>query len=304
MSSPATAHPLETLRERIRTLDTELLDVLAERQQLSRSIAEVKQGEALPLRDLEREQQLLSAHVQRALGLGLKPHYVTRIFHAVMEESLRAQRAALLPAPEHTTVAVLGGEGSYSALAARAYFAGSQQVSLVPCPRFADVLRTLRQGGSACAIVPIENSITGSISAVYDLLRDGDLAVVGEHYLEVRHTLLARPGVTLAQVERVLGHPQALAQCETFLQERHLPLEYRDSSADALARVCLEEGRALAAVASVDVAKQHGLQVLVADIASSVDNETRFLILARSPREEPHSVACKTSLLFSTWQRP
>ncbi len=304
MTLPAAVPPLHSLRERITALDEALLEVLAERQQLARSIAAVTQEDAQPMRDVEREQQLLGQHVQRARALGLKAGFVTRIFHAVLEESLRAQRAVLAPVPDVTRVAVLGGEGSYSALAARAHFEGQEGLELVPGARFADVVQTLRQGGSASAELPIENSITGSISAVYDLRRDGDLCVVGEHYLQPRHALVARPGLSLSQVQRVLGHPQALAQCERFLQGRRLPLQFCDSTDHALRQVLAQGAGALAAVASPEVAAAEGLSVLASDIADAADNETRFLVLARAVREVPLNVPCKTSLLFSTWQRP
>jgi chorismate mutase/prephenate dehydratase len=303
-AAPAAAEGLGALRERITALDEALLGVLAERQAVARSIAEAKQGGALPLRDVERERHLLSRHVQHARTLGLKAGFVTRIFQAVVDESLREQRAVLAPLPPATTVAVLGGEGSYSALAARAHFQGPAPVELVAGARFSDVVRSLRQGGADYAVLPIENSLTGGIPAAYDLLREGDLCVVGEHYLQPRHALVARPGLPLAQVERVLGHPQALAQCEAFLQGRQLPLAYCDSTADALRQVLEGARPGLAAVAGPEVAAEHGLAVLAADIANSADNETRFLVLARAPREVPLTVPCKSTLLFSTWQRP
>ena len=294
---------LSPLRERIGELDETLLGLLAERQRLARDIARAKSEGALPLRDVGREAELLGRHVARARELGLNPQYVTRIFHAVMEESVRAQRGELMPAPARATVAVLGGEGSYSALAARAHFAGTEGLELVPRPRFADVVRALREGQVEHAVLPIENSTTGAIAPAYDLLRDGAACVVGEQYLRIRHGLLAPPGVALSGVRRVLGHPQALAQCEDFLQARGLALEYCDSTADALARV-RAAGGGLAAVAGPEVAAAHGLVVLADGIANSADNETRFVVLARAVRPVPASVPCKTSLLFSTWQRP
>ena len=299
----ATPAPLQQLREQISALDNELLDMLAKRQQLARSVAESKIGSQLPLRDMAREEKLLSQHVQKAQQLGLHPGYVTRIFHAVIEESLRAQRATLQPLPNAARVAVLGGAGSYSALAANAWFGAVAALDLKPGAQFRDVVRLLRNGDADYAVLPIENRITGAISAVYDLLRDGDLYVVGEHYLPIKHSLLVKPGVTLSQIRKVLGHPQALAQCEDFLQANHLALSYCDSTNDALLQVA-NSSEPLAVIAGEEVAAAHGLVVLADAIANTDDNETRFIVLSRRLQSVPVSVPSKTSLLFCTWQQP
>ncbi len=299
----ATPQPLQQLREQISALDNDLLDMLARRQQLARSVAESKIGSQLPLRDLAREEKLLSQHVQKAQQLGLHPGYVTRIFHAVIEESLRAQRATLSPLPNAARVAVLGGAGSYSALAAQAWFAAIGALDLKAGAQFRDVVKLLRQGEADYAVLPIENRITGAISAVYDLLRDGDLYVVGEHYLPIKHSLLAKPGTTVNQIRKVLGHPQALAQCEDFLQANHLSLSYCDSTADALRQVA-DSSEALAVIGSEEVAADYGLVVVADAIANSADNETRFVVLSRKLQAVPVSVPSKTSLMFCTWQQP
>lgn len=295
--------PLQQLREQITALDNDLLDMLAKRQQLARSVAESKVGSQLPLRDMAREEKLLSQHVQKAQQLGLHPGYVTRIFHAVIEESLRAQRATLQPLPNAARVAVLGGAGSYSALAAQAWFAAVGALALKSGAQFRDVVKLLRGGEADYAVLPIENRITGAISAVYDLLRDGDLHIVGEYYLPIKHSLLAKPGTALSQIKKVLGHPQALAQCEDFLQAKHLPLSYCDSTNDALLQVA-GSTEPLAVIADESVAANYGLVVVADAIANSADNETRFVVLARQLNSVPVSVPSKTSLMFSTWQQP
>ena len=293
---------LGELREQITELDNELIQMLAKRQALAKAVAENKQGSDLPLRDIEREKHLLGQHVQKAQSLGSNPRFVTRVFHTVIEESLRTQRHTLQPPLKAARVAVLGGEGSYSAEAAKACFADSEH-QLVAGQQFADVVRLLRQGEVDYAVLPIENSITGAISPVYDLLRDGDLYIVGEHYLPVRHTLLAKPGATVAGIRRVLGHPQALAQCEHFLQENRLPLRYCDSTSEALKTVAGSDD-ALAVIAGEEAGAKLGLTVIADKIANAADVETRFIVLARQLQSVAKAVQAKSSLLFCTWQRP
>ncbi|MCC6317322.1 MAG: bifunctional 3-deoxy-7-phosphoheptulonate synthase/chorismate mutase [Gemmatimonadaceae bacterium] len=293
---------LAELRERIGALDTQLLELLAQRQECARAVAESKLDAALPLRDTERERVLLGQHAQQGQALGLNPRFVTRVFQTLIEESLRTQRHTLQPPPKATKVAVLGGEGSYSAAAARACFTDSDY-QMVPGQKFSDVVRLLRRGEVDYAVLPIENSLTGAISAVYDLLRDGDLYIVGEHYLPIVHSLLARPGVTLGALRRVHGHPQSLAQCETFLQGHDLLLHYCDSTAEAL-RTVAASAEPDAVVAGADAGRAQGLVVLAEGIANAREVETRFIVLGRARAAVQESVAAKTSLLFSTWSRP
>ncbi len=295
---------LGDLRSHITQLDEQLLGVLAERQRVAQAIAEAKQQTALPLRDADRERELLQRHVQRARELGLSAPLVQQVFQAVMSESLARQRAHLTGRANAARVAALGGEGSYSVLATRAHFAAAaENLQIIAGETFHDVVQALRNGEAEYAVLPIENSVTGAITPVYDLLRQGDLMIVGEQYLPIRHALLAQPGCELREIKRVLGHPQALAQCGEFLQRHGFLLEYCDSSAQALRKVLAADRMDIAAVGSIEVAADMGLQVLADSIANSADNETRFVVLARQLKTVPANVPCQTSLLLGTLQQ-
>ena len=199
-------------------------------------------------------------------------------------------------------VAFQGERGAFSEEAAVA--ALGPDIHPVPCRSFADVFAAVVAGRAAYGVVPIENSLTGSIRENYDLLLTHELHIVGETEIPVRHCLLALPGVRLAGIRRVLSHPQALAQCERTLQEL-LPdaelVPVYDTAGSAL--IIRREGlRDAAAIAGRRAAEIHGMAVLAEDLADSPENYTRFLVLAREP-VIPEGPA-KTSIVFSTENVP
>lgn len=202
-------------------------------------------------------------------------------------------------------VAFQGDRGAYSEEAARlAVPGGEERVRGVPCPRFRHVFDAVAAGEADFGIVPIENSLAGSVRENYDLLLERDLHVVGERYLPIRHCLMALPGTELSGVELVLSHPQALAQCSRTLSEL-LPEAERRAEPDTAgsARRVREEGmREAAAVASERAADVHGLRVLRRGIEDHPDNVTRFLVLGTEPSEAGPDA--KTTVVFSGENEP
>lgn len=199
-------------------------------------------------------------------------------------------------------VAFQGERGAFSEEAAVA--ALGPDIHPVPCRSFADVFAAVVAGRAAYGVVPIENSLTGSIRENYDLLLTHELHIVGETEIPVHHCLIALPGVRLAGIRRVLSHPQALAQCERTLREL-LPdaelVPVYDTAGSAL--IIRREGlRDAAAIAGRRAAEIHGMAVLAEDLADSPENYTRFLVLGREP-VVPEGPA-KTSIVFSAENVP
>ena len=171
-------------------------------------------------------------------------------------------------------------------------------VETVACEQFEDVFATVASGRTSHGLLPIENSIGGSIHRNYDLLLEHDLPIVAETELQVVHHLVALPGTELSAIRRVCSHPQALAQCESFL--RGLPDVEIVATYDTAgsARLIREQNlRDTAAVASARAAEIFGLQVLHAAIQDYRDNITRFLLIARDP--QPLVPPDKTSVVFA-----
>jgi prephenate dehydratase len=197
-------------------------------------------------------------------------------------------------------VAFQGATGAYSEAAALQLFSGSETMA---CDRFEDVFDAVTAGRASHGILPVENSIGGSIHRNYDLLLTHDLPIVGEVELLVAHCLLALPGVSLAGIRRVYSHPQGLAQCEHFL--RTLPDVEIVATYDTAgsARMIRDEGlRDTAAVASARAGEVFGLESLCRDIQDFEDNITRFVVISKMP--EPLGTPDKTTIAFALQNKP
>jgi prephenate dehydratase len=147
-----------------------------------------------------------------------------------------------------------------------------------------DVLDAVERGEIDVGVVPIENSIEGMVNFTQDALAfDHDLLIQREIVIDIEHCLLARPGVTLADVTEVFSIPVATAQCHRFLREELDGAEIRAaySTADAAQQVSEREARDAAAIAPRVAAQVYGLEILAADIADHKDNQTRFVVVAR-----------------------
>ncbi len=193
-------------------------------------------------------------------------------------------------------IAFQGELGAYSEAAALEHF-GAETVT-VPCESFDEVFAAVEAGTCDGGLVPIENSLAGSIHRNYDLLLQHALPIVGEHYLRVRHCLIAHPGVGLAEIRKVISHPQGLAQCEKYL--RSLPSAKSEAVYDTAGSVKIirEQGdRSVAAIASRRAAEVYGMAILAEGIEDDPANFTRFLAIAPQP-VEPGDDA-KTSIVFT-----
>ncbi|KAL5982590.1 Arogenate dehydratase 2 [Asimina triloba] len=188
-------------------------------------------------------------------------------------------------------VAYQGFPGAYSeSAAAKAY----PNCEAVPCEQFETAFNAVECWLVDRAVLPIENSLGGSIHQNYDLLLMYGLHIVGEVTFAVRHCLLTNHGVKIENLKRVVSHPQALAQCENTLTKLGLVREARDDTAGSAQFVAVQKLQDTAAVASSHAAEIYGLNVLAKDIQDESNNVTRFLMLARSPiipqKDRPYKI--------------
>ncbi|MBH3087398.1 bifunctional chorismate mutase/prephenate dehydratase [Serratia bockelmannii] len=305
-----TDNPLLVLRERISALDLKLLALLAERRELAIEVGKTKLHSHRPIRDKERERDLLDALIAAAKPYDLDGFYVTRLFQLIIEDSVLTQQALLQhqlnPVSQHSArIAFLGPKGSYSHLAARQYAARHfDQLIECGCQKFQDIFTQVETGQADYAILPIENTSSGSINEVYDLLQHTSLSIVGELTNPINHCVLIAGDSDLSQIETVYSHPQPFQQCSQFLNRfPHWKIEYTESTAAAMEKVAKLNSPKVAALGSEAGGALYGLQVLEHNLANQQQNITRFIVLARKAIDVSEQVPAKTTLIMATGQQ-
>lgn len=199
-------------------------------------------------------------------------------------------------------VACYGARGAYTYEAMEKQFENREK-EVIFCPLFEDVVKAVREGQADYGVVPMENSSTGGITEVYDLIQHYDCAIVGEQMVKIEHVLLGVPGATLDDIDTVYSHPQGFAQCrEFFMEKRNWKQQPYFSTAQSAEKVAREGKKNQAAVASRTAGRLYGLQVLKDTIAFNSSNYTRFFIIG--PAMEIADDADKITLVLSVRHEP
>ncbi|WP_299802154.1 prephenate dehydratase [uncultured Shewanella sp.] len=309
MSKP---QPLNHTREQITSLDNELLALLAKRRELSLDVARSKEVDVRPIRDTVREKELLSRLVKQGREQGLDAHYVISLYQSIIEDSVLNQQAYLHGRANPETqlqqycIAYLGARGSYSYLAASRY-CDRRQVKMqdLGCQSFDEIVQAVESGHADYGFLPIENTSSGSINEVYDVLQHTSLAIVGETTIEVGHCLLANSGSTINDIKTVYAHPQPISQCSRYLsQHGEFKLEYCSSSAEAMEMVCNANDNSVAAIGSAEGGALYQLEAVETGLANQKINQSRFIVVARKAVEVPSQLPAKCTLIMATGQKP
>ncbi|WP_341895955.1 prephenate dehydratase [Ferrovibrio terrae] len=190
-----------------------------------------------------------------------------------------------------TVVAFQGAPGAYSHLACREALPA---LVPLPCPSFEDAFAAVREGRASCGLIPIENSTAGRVADIHQLLPEGGLFITAEHFLRVRHQLLAPRAASLKTVKRVYSHVQGLSQCRKVIKELGLEAIVASDTAGSAKDVAERNNVEEAAIASSIAGELYGLQVLRPDIEDNHTNTTRFIKLERQRRDP--DVAAPNSL--------
>lgn len=194
-------------------------------------------------------------------------------------------------------VAFQGERGAYSEAAAVSFYGDS--IEVMPCPDFDAVFEAVAGGQAERGVLPVENSLAGSIHRNYDLLLRFELSIVGEVQIPIAHQLIALPGVGLADVKKVYSHPQALAQCEHSIT-RLLPQAERVTTYDTAGSVKMIKERRItdgAGLASERAAGIYGMNIIQPDMQDDAENYTRFVVVAPEPVVPEGET--KTSIVFA-----
>jgi chorismate mutase/prephenate dehydratase len=282
---------LDELREKIDAIDARIVELIAERQNISKKIGQGKHRTSRVIEDRERELRVLKNVRSLARTNKISPSDIESIYRQIISASKKVQGVA---------VAYQGEPGAYTEEAALRFFGKSTKG--VPYETLDEVFEAVEAGESPFAMVPVENSLEGSINRAYDLLLDSTLMVCGEMELRISHCLITLDGAGLDTIRFVYSHPQALGQCRNFLS--HLNAEIIPASDTAgSVRVIKEQGRQdSAAVASARAAELYGLKILAKEIEDNPHNFTRFFVLSKE--DSPPTGNDKTSIVFSLKHKP
>jgi chorismate mutase/prephenate dehydratase len=197
-------------------------------------------------------------------------------------------------------VAFQGELGAYSESAVYQFFGSETQVK--PCRDFKDVFDAVEKQENQFGVLPVENSLEGSVTQNYDLFLKYDLKVCGEVIVKIEHCLIANPGTTLNAIKAVYSHPQALGQCRSFLENINAEIIPTYDTAGSVKMLKEKNLKNAAAVASERAAKIYGMQILARNIADNPENYTKFFVLSKE--DAPLTGKDKTSIIFSAVHEP
>ena len=299
---------LQESRKKIDEIDRRMVELFEERMQLAVDIAEYKRSVGKPVFDAGREEEKLGS-LRQLTKYDYNQKAVADLFKQIMSMSRRLQYTLLenkdslgfhpvthIPRTADTRVAFYGERGAYTEQAMLEYF--NMDVMGIPMAAFEEVMKAVRDGEAEYGVLPIENSSTGTLSDIFDLLAEFDNYIIGEHLVKIEHNLWGLPGAELSGITKVYSHKQGLLQCSGFLKE-HPQISQAEggSTAGSARRVLEEQDITQAAIASRRAGEYHGLSLLQEGIHNEDHNTTRFIII--SNRKLYEQGAERTSICFA-----
>ncbi len=301
MTSENYEDKLAAIRKKIDEIDSQIVELLAQRRDKIRELAKVKSSLKLKIRDQKRETQVIANSEKRAVEMGLDPSFVNKIFLEIIDYGRRTEGEVR---GEVKKIAYLSPRGTFTEEAALKYAAGTE-AELIPMSTIASIISAVENKHVDIGIVPIENSVEGSVTITLDLLARSEAKICGEIILPVVHNLISKEKISLDKITKVYSHPQALAQCRTFLAKKlpHAHLYETLSTAEAVKIVAEEEDTNIAAIGSLAAAKLYGMTVLAEGIQDEQTNETRFAVIA-SEDTEPTGQDKTSIAIFLLQDRP
>jgi chorismate mutase/prephenate dehydratase len=296
---------LQALRQNVDQVDTGIIDLFERRMELSEQIAQVKAAGNIAVLDRAREREALEAAAASVRAENRSDTIALMRTLIALSRLRQLQKLSLvspvtLPpsAPPKTgmaTVAYQGVSGAWSEHGAQRLFPDGQ---LVRRDYFEDVFEAVKSGQADFGVLPIENSQTGAIGEVYDLLRRYACYITGEVWVAIAQCLLVRKGTALKDIREVYSHPEGFSQCRRYLKNKNWELTACHNTAYAAQTVTRQKSSRYAAIGSRKAAEAHDLEVLVPDIMDNPNNRTRFIAIAAQPFYDETCSA--TSITFST----
>ncbi|MBQ8365228.1 MAG: chorismate mutase [Bacteroidaceae bacterium] len=307
---------LEELRKQIDEIDTQMCDLFAKRMQVVSEVGRYKKENNLPVYHPSRARTVLH-NVSRRLGpefegygrtlyrtiFDLSESYETRMLAQGSEFYDKIKSITSLPPqpfPKRASVACAGCEGSYAHLASERLF---DLPDIMYMNGFEGVFKAVSSGLCEYGVLPIENSLAGSVNAIYDLLSAYNVGIVRGVRLKVDHALLALPGAKLSDIREIYSHQQAISQCSEFLSTlKNVRVIAMENTAEAARMVAQSGDRTKASLSSRLCAELYQMQVLKSSAQNRDNNYTRFICIAKEPKI--YSGADRTSVMINIPNRP
>ncbi len=264
---------LEEVRQEINQIDEIMAELFEKRMKAVEQVIGYKLQNNLPILDSSREQIVIAKNLAYIKNDSYKPYYEDFIKNT-MEISKQYQRQL----SNNQTVGFQGTEGAFSHIALGRIFKGASTKSFAT---FEEVFKAVESGEIACGIIPFENSFTGEVGEVFDLLYKYDCHINEIYDLKISHNLLGVKGAKLSDIKQVYSHHQALSQCGDFFDKHSFELVPYPNTALAAKYVFECNDKSKAAVASSETAQIYSLDVLAKDINTSAENTTRFIVISK-----------------------
>ncbi|MDD5923923.1 MAG: prephenate dehydratase domain-containing protein [Clostridia bacterium] len=264
---------LKKARVEIENIDTEMAKLFEKRMSLSETIAAYKKEHALPVKDQQRESEIINKYKSNIHSTQIMSYYTQFLKNII---SLSCQYQSMLMSGQR--VAYCGVEGAFAYIATKRMF---PDASLVAYPSFSDVYASVERGECDCAVLPLENSYAGEVGTVMDLIFSGDLYVNRVIDVPIRHNLIANKDSDISQIKTVISHTQALHQCKKYIDDHNFDTMSYSNTAVAAKYVKETNDPSLAAIASEETAEFFDLKIIDSAINDVTNNTTRFAAFSR-----------------------
>ncbi len=284
-------------RNQIDKIDDQLIRLLEERIRVCENVAAYKIETGKQVLDIERERAKIAAVKSKTHG-EFNSLMARELFGQIMAISRKRQYQLLEAGGRHmqtgftlvpdlpfegASVVFQGEEGAYSSAAMRKYFE-KNKIKYHHVPSWREAMEEVVGSKADYAVLPIENSTAGSVGSMYDLLMEYDLYIVGEETIRVDHVLLGLPEAELCDIRKVISHPQALAQCQKYLEAHPgWSVQEKENTAAAAKEIREDRDPSKAAIASREAGRVFDLRILDENLCENLSNSTRFIVVGRNP---------------------
>lgn len=291
------AAPLKLLRERISSIDDEIVALLERRAAVAKEIGTYKKDHGIPVHDWAREHDVLARLASKPVAT-LDPRDLVKIYKEIMGACRHLENL-------EEQVGYLGPGGTFCEIAARQFFSDAGN-AFTPFDSTWQLFSALEAGSIDFGVTPVENSTQGTVTETLDLLLDSPaIKICGEIELKIHHSLIAHAGTREQDIRTIHSHPQAIAQTRKFLRERLPDARVKETHSTASAvKIVQDSGQAegAAAIGSELAAERYGLAILHRAIEDNPNNQTRFIIIGKI---EMRPTGCdKTSIIFTVKHQP